>query len=45
MIRKVKGGWAIFSHKTGKKLSRTYKKKEEAKRRLDQIRWFKKQSH
>ncbi|MBI3957115.1 MAG: hypothetical protein HY340_03965 [Candidatus Kerfeldbacteria bacterium] len=41
MIRKLKGGYAVFSHRTGKRLSRIYKTKTEAAARLRQIRFFK----
>jgi hypothetical protein len=40
MIRKVKGGYVVKSHK-GKKLSRVYKSKKAAARRLRQIEYFK----
>lgn len=40
MIRKVSGGYVVVSHK-GKKLSRIYKSKKEAVKRLMQIEWFK----
>ncbi len=41
MVRKVKDGYAIFSHHTGKRLSRVYKTKIEAAKRLRQIEFFK----
>ena len=41
MIRKVRGGYAVFSEK-GKKLSRVYKTRKEAAKRLGQIEHFKK---
>ena len=41
MLRKVKGGYVVNSHKTGKRLSRTYKSKGEAAKRLRQIQYFK----
>jgi len=34
MLRKVKGGYVVKSHKTGKRLSRAYKSKGEAAKRL-----------
>jgi len=40
MIRKTGGGFTIYSHK-GKKLSRTYKSKKAAVKRLRQIEYFK----
>jgi len=40
MIRKVKGGYIVVSE-TGKKLSRVYKSKREAQKRLAQIEMFK----
>lgn len=40
MIRKVKGGWKVYSEK-GKPLSKVYKKKSEAEARLKQIEYFK----
>ena len=39
-IRKVKSGYRIVSHKTGRNLG-TYKTKSAAKRRLKQIVYFK----
>jgi len=39
MIRKVKGGWRVITHQTGKNMG-TYKTKAAAKRRLKQIRKF-----
>jgi len=41
MIRRMKNGWAVFSHKTGKRLSRAYKSKKQAQKRLRQIQFFK----
>ncbi|HLE82097.1 MAG TPA: hypothetical protein VJA25_12475 [Dehalococcoidia bacterium] len=41
MLRKVKGGYVVKSHKTGKRLSRAYKSKGEAAKRLRQIQYFK----
>lgn len=43
MIRKVKDGWRVVSHTTGKNLG-TYKTKKEAQQRLRQIKYFSKQS-
>ncbi len=40
MIRPVQGGYAIFSHKTGKKLSKIYKRREQAESRLQQVEHF-----
>jgi hypothetical protein len=40
MVRKVKGGYVVKSSK-GKKLSRVYKSKGEAVKRLGQIEYFK----
>lgn len=40
VVRQVQGGWAVFS-KDGKKLSRVYKLKEQALKRLRQIEMFK----
>jgi hypothetical protein len=40
MIRKVKGGWKVYSH-SGKPLSRTYPSKAAAKKRLRQIEYYK----
>lgn len=40
MIRKTKSGYVVVSH-TGKKLSRSYKSKEAAKKRLAQVEYFK----
>jgi len=40
MIRKVNNGYKVYSEK-GKPLSRTYKTKQEAQKRLDQIDYFK----
>lgn len=41
MIRKVRGGYAVYSHRTGRKLSRNYRSKKAATKRLRQIQWFK----
>lgn len=40
MVRKEKGGYKVYSEK-GKPLSKTYKTKKEANRRLQQIEFFK----
>jgi len=40
MIKKVKGGYVVFSEK-GKRLSKVLKSKEAAKRRLRQVEYFK----
>jgi len=40
MIRKVSGGYVVYSE-SGKKLSRVYKTKAQAKKRLQQIEYFK----
>lgn len=40
MVRKVKGGYVVYSSK-GKKLSKVYKTKAEAVKRLRQIEYFK----
>ncbi len=41
MIKKVKGGYQVVSEKTGKNLGGPYKTKAEAKRRLQQVEFFK----
>lgn len=41
MIRKVNKGYAIYSHKTGKKISKVYTSKIKAFKRLRQIQYFK----
>jgi hypothetical protein len=41
MIKKVKGGYEVVSEKTGKNLGGPYKTKEEAKKRLRQVEFFK----
>lgn len=43
MIRKVKGAYVVKS-KSGKKLSRKYKSKKSAQKRLAQIEYFKKRN-
>ena len=43
MIKKVKGGYQVISEKTGKNLGGPYKTKEEAKKRLRQVEFFKHQ--
>jgi hypothetical protein len=40
MIRKVKGGWKVYSE-GGKPLSKVYSTKKEAEKRLRQIEYFK----
>lgn len=39
MIKKVKEGYRVVSHKTGRNMG-TYKKKEDAEERLKQIKRF-----
>lgn len=41
MIKKVSGGYVVVSHRTGKRLSRVYRSKSQAQRRLKQIQYFK----
>jgi hypothetical protein len=41
MIKKVKGGYKVVSEKSGKNLGGPYKSKEEAKKRLQQVEFFK----
>jgi len=41
MIRKVKEGYKVLSEKTGKNLGGAYKTKDEAKKRLRQVEFFK----
>ncbi len=41
MIRKVKEGYKVVSEKTGKNLGGPYKTKEAAKKRLQQVEFFK----
>jgi hypothetical protein len=41
MIKKVKGGYKVLSEKTRKNLGGPYKTKEEAKKRLHQVEFFK----
>ena len=41
MIKKVSGGYKVVSEKTGKNLGGPYKTKEEAKKRLRQVEFFK----
>lgn len=41
MIKKVKEGYKVVSEKTGKNLGGPYKTKEEAKKRLRQVEFFK----
>lgn len=40
MVRKVSGGWKVYSEK-GKPLSRTYPNKQAAQQRLREIDYFK----
>jgi len=40
MIRKVSGGWKVLSEK-GKNLGGPYKSIAEARKRLQQVEWFK----
>jgi hypothetical protein len=41
MIRKVSGGYVVVSERTGKRLSRVYRSKAQAQKRLRQIEFFK----
>jgi len=41
MIKKVKGGYKVVSEKTGKNLGGPYKSKAAAKKRLQQVEFFK----
>jgi hypothetical protein len=41
MIKKVKGGYEVSSEKTGKNLGGPYRTKDEAKKRLRQVEFFK----
>jgi hypothetical protein len=41
MIKKVKDGYKVLSEKTGKNLGGPYKTKAEAKKRLQQVEYFK----
>ena len=41
MIKKVGNKYAVFSHRTGRRLSRFYNTKKEALKRLKQIVFFK----
>lgn len=41
MIRPVKGGFKLYSTKTGKPLSRTLPSRAAAKKREDQVKMFK----
>jgi hypothetical protein len=41
MIKKVKGGYKVVSEKSSKNLGGPYKTKEEAKKRLRQVEFFK----
>ena len=40
MIRKTSSGYVVYSEK-GKKLSKPYRTRKEAEKRLKQIEWFK----
>ena len=41
IIRKTSTGYAVYSHTSGKKLSKEYKSQGEAAKRLRQIQYFK----
>ena len=41
MIKKVKEGYKVVSEKSGKNLGGPYKSKEQAKKRLRQVEFFK----
>lgn len=41
VVRRAKGGWKVFSEKTGRALSQAYRSKGQAKKRLQQIEYFK----
>jgi hypothetical protein len=41
MIKKVKDGYQVLSEKTGKNLGGPYKTREQAKKRLKQVEFFK----
>jgi len=41
MIKKVRGGYKVVSEKSGKNLGGPYKTKEQAKKRLAQVEFFK----
>jgi len=41
MIKKVKEGYKVVSEKTGKNLGGPYTSKEQAKKRLQQVEFFK----
>lgn len=41
MIKKVKEGYKVISEKSGKNLGGPYKTKDQAKRRLQQVEFFK----
>ena len=43
MIKKVKKGYKVVSEKSGKNLGGPYKSKEQAKKRLQQVEFFKRQ--
>jgi len=42
VIRKTEGGYTVYSHKTGKKLSKAGMSLAQARKRLSQIRFFNK---
>jgi len=44
MIKKVKGGYRLFSHKTGKPLGPVRKSKAGAQKDLRRVQYYKKQS-
>lgn len=39
-VRKVKGGYVVISHQTGKRISKVYDSKAEANTRLSEIKHF-----
>ena len=41
VVRKVKGKWYVYSKRTGKRLSKGYRTKAAANKRLRQIEYFK----
>ena len=45
MIKKVKKGYKVVSEKSGKNLGGPYKTKEQAKKRLQQVEFFKRTKH
>jgi hypothetical protein len=44
MIKKVKEGYMVVSEKSGRNLGGPYKTKEEAKKRLQQVEFFKRKN-